>query len=1056
MHLLIKASLLGMVFSATFKPRACSYVQSNGDCQVCNLNLNYYNDGAGGCNSHFSTKCAFLDHNGSCLGCKESASPSGPFCLKSSAVANCQFYQPGVDGVCLYCQDKYYLSGNTCVAPTNAVDNCIYYTADKVCAQCKTGFIVKNSACVSAISNCLVQTGPRCTTCAPNTFLVPTTTISTVFDKSFWAYLYQVNTLGWSATQQSTSTYCAANTDCNCATAGSMDNCTACKENYYLASNGKCTPIPSSLQGTGCAVYNNTANTFACTACKSGFYMSNSVCVANPVVQKVARCTYYRAPGQCSRCEQTFYFNGINCVPAQTTIANCTVYGFDNVCRYCNLTANTYNLNGACVSLVDQNFTNCAAHNSQGCSACDPGYVLDANKNCVSVPNPPITNCGRYSSFATCSECPEGYFLSGTACYPVADANCYFFKSTGVCDYCKNGFYMNQTTNTCVAGTSIPRCLVIYANGLCGYCANGFYLNDAKTGCIGAPTANCKSYANSTTCSVCTPPKFYDPSTNTCKTSTQTSTITNCYRFATDSTCLQCTYPYYLTAAGTCGARASGAPIFTNCAAIGTDPTKCMLCDATYVLAVAGTCSAAAAVITNCDSFAINSANAEICAECAADYYLTADGTSCTAILSGLPLANCGSYNATLTLNVITSLACARCTGDFYLSSGACSAAAPAVTGCEHYNSEGKCRYCADQKRLIPPVTSPSVVAASCVAYALILNCKIYSAFNVCTQCQPGFTPSLDGSSCGVSAGTATAQCARYSTTTGSLTVCTECQDGYYLQNSLCVPFGTGLLNCKYQKAPYGCEVCLDNFYLDNIGACQSVPLNTVNNCAEYSSVTTCSTCKPGFVLNVTQCQALTGVSSCLKYSDASNCLVCEKGYYLSSGMCAPATNIIANCTVYANATTCSNCAYGTAMITNGTACVNNCETADANGCTKCGPLSFLAAGACTLVTNFVDSCMYYSANGMCARCIQDFLLLNNACTRLNESVSCSQLDDAIPSCSLCAPGFRVSGGLCVANPASTTANCLFSDTTGACVMCADKYYHDRSSNTCISIYATK
>lgn len=1056
MHLLIKASLIGMALSATFKPRSCSYVDSSGNCQTCNLNLGYYNDGSGGCNSHFSTKCAFLDHNGNCLSCKDGMAPSGPFCLKSSPVANCQFYQPGADGICLYCNDNYYLSGNTCIPVTNIIPNCIYYPTDKVCAQCKTGYIVKNSACVSAISNCLVQSGPRCVGCAANTFLVPVSTISTVQDKTFWSYLFQVNKLGWSATQQSTSTTCVSNADCNCGLPSSPTTCVACRENYYLASNGLCTPIPANLQGTGCAAYNTTSSGFVCDTCKKGYYMSNGACAPNPVLQKVARCTYYSTPGQCSRCESGFSFNGINCVPAPATIANCVVYGFGNTCQYCNLTANTYSLQGACQNLTDQDYSHCTAHNAQGCAACDAGYTLDATKHCVVVSNPPYTNCGRYSTASTCAECPQGYFMSGQGCYPVADANCEYFKSSGICDYCKNGFFMNTTTNTCDAGTSVANCLAMYSAGLCAYCADNFYLNTAQTACIAAPATDCKSYLNNTSCGVCTEPKYYDPVTNTCKTSA--TTITDCYRFATETTCLQCGNNKYVSSTGTCIARPSSPAAITDCTAMGTDPAKCVLCGTAlshYTLSANGaTCSGTVTTaLTNCDFFGTSATNTEICIECAAGYYLSADGTSCTAILANLPASNCASYSSTVVSNAVTALPCARCSGDYHLdNAGSCAAASPAVVGCGFYGTDGTCKYCSTQKRLVAAVVGPPAVAASCATYTTIPNCMIYTAFNVCSQCLPGFTPSADGSSCTVSAGTSTSQCARYSTAAASLTTCIECADGYYLQNNLCVAFNTSLSNCKYQTGPYTCGVCLDNFYLDN-GVCKSVAANTVVDCAEYSSASACSLCKPGFALSNNQCQALTGIPGCHRYSDASTCALCEAEYYLSSGKCLPVTTVISNCTTYANDTACSACMNGTALLPNGSACLTNCETAGANGCTKCGPLAFLSNGACSLVTNFVDNCMYYSANGVCSLCIQDHVLANNVCTRLSESVNCKELEDATPTCSLCAPGFRVSGGLCVANPASTTTNCLASDSTGACIMCAPNYYHDRASGNCVSIF---
>ena len=82
--------------------------------------------------------------------------------------------------------------------------------------------------------------------------------------------------------------------------------------------------------------------------------------------------------------------------------------------------------------------------------------------------------------------------------------------------------------------------------------------------------------------------------------------------------------------------------------------------------------------------------------------------------------------------------------------------------------------------------------------------------------------------------------------------------NAYYLNNNACFPDGSG--SCKlYQVNSLNgnCLICNDGYYLDATQKCVEVTTEILN-CKSYSSSTSCSQCKAGYIIQSNICAEVT------------------------------------------------------------------------------------------------------------------------------------------------------------------------------------------------------
>jgi hypothetical protein len=399
---------------------------------------------------------------------------------------------------------------------------------------------------------------------------------------------------------------------------------------------------------------------------------------------------------------------------------------------------------------------------------------------------------------------------------------------------------------------------------VCQTCATGFNFNSTSQKCD--PTPCQKGFILSAGSCICTQSTYQNGSI--CS-----SCPSNCSTCSGISTCLTCLNRYYLTPADSCIACVS------NCASCTS--LICGQCLSGFSLQNNGTCLSVGEGISTaivnqqivpCDpgcSICVFSTSNQIFCIVASEGYSISEGIAikctsstcltcvtgapaCTSCFSGSVLIGgscrpCTDPNATLCLstNLNYSTSCASkysaASSNTY-AGGYCLPCAINCLKCD-INGPGNCDY--------------SQCIRGYVQITGTLNCT--ACFNSCPVCDPtNLNACLE---CGSN---------RYTDTSGpckscpvgcqactSATVCTACQLGYGLVNSLCT------INLPYP-------------------------------CASTNSDSTCSACFQGHALNGSACVLD------LSCNNNSSCPACPRGYYLINGACS-------NCTLTTNCLSCNS-----------------------------------------------------------------------------------------------------------------------------------------------------
>lgn len=607
---------------------------------------------------------------------------------------------------------------------------------------------------------------------------------------------------------------------------------------------------------------------------------------------------------------------------------------------------------------------------SNGNSApCLPGYQLSAASNLA----PALCVLSPYIQNQTIPASGSKYVPN---CIAYASPSVLLITPISVlpCVACVANFIPTADKSACV--NSIANCQVAQSGAnsmLCAICQTNFY--NANGVCYNSTIANCLVYAN-------------NPSS-----ATQTSML-----------CLQCAVGFSLSSSQLVCSQG----LVSNCAAYLPDSTAaCTNCVPGYTLISLSsgqfycypfsTALNATALVSGTVSTAGSNNGSIVAASCiqtASNVYglaawssLSTAGVAQTVCMSFVPVVNCANYSQNSLVIGENTFQCLVCNSGFYLT------------------SSGSC---------LPRAVNPS----GCIVFS--------NTSDVCLACQSGSFVNSNGTAC-QSFPAGIFGCSVYS----GPNTCAQCLSPYFLSNGTCA-LSTVVPNCAVYSANYTCSACNSNYYLSSSTVCTAA---TATNCLTFASATACATCSLGFGLqtvgSATNCVNNT-LPNCINSTTVYpfTCLQCGPNYYPNTaGVCTLVPTAIANCLIYATASTCLACTQNAVLSVDGLACnttyfsslvdpncVQSTQTSTAQ-CSICAFGYYFSGGACT-------AC---SGNGLSSGCL-----------------SCNPYNNTI--CIACLPGYyQVANGTCYKasgnlnqttsnNATNTSANKTTNTTTSAAI----------------------
>lgn len=962
---------------------------------------------------------------------------SGANSCQQGTVENCSVYPTGSGTTCNTCANKYYLSGNTCVAHVN-IDKCTTYNTNTAnyCSVCTNpGYfnfsIAKNcqTLATGTINNCATYSGdltaPQCATCNSGFYL--------------------------------NSNSCLAVEINFCLALDASNDCSLCASGYYLAANKKLCIAPPAFVTDNCLL-NNTVNAAgnsglidaaSCSVCQNGAVPFNlnkyygCITTAEAAQFKTATlvdgCVKYNNDMKCVQCDLDKTKPNLDTV-ANLCLATCETgiiryiistfnggYNIEkiNVCRDnsivaaitdCELYAlnldsgsvdayicikcksaflNIVNINEAGYSNVDPAATNLNSY-FPSAFAKYPSVTCEAlTTTNVNGSSSLIANCSYYlalpGSNNTCYRCNMGYQGTNgdagtiTACNVIGGCSSdrYYnlhpkFNNLATCHKCNNSSNIpflayNAVDSADPEFTGFSRYNLTRVNG-------NTYIDDTDT--INSRNIECRSFDKST---------FAITSTN----------------YAIDTNC----------GLGVLNINSDGD--FVNGTAYGT---FCAACKPGFkpTAATIGYIQATCTAIVNCST---NSNYFNACSSCNTGFILKYDNTSgnidFTACLS-VPTATSAKFNncmAALPVDATTTAtSCKICkTGYFLNSDNVCDKYAPVNCLSGYFN----------------PIQTENGLDIT-LDWSLWLNSNSVG----CSKCSDNFVA--------YQFITAKATCVRSDWVAQS--VDTQTSTNY-------------ITNCKNYNVVLGvanlrnCNTCNTNYvpsatvaggtYTEDNASCF---INTsINNCAVASSAALCVECKNAtYSLKSNKCE-LGNIANCVAYNyndskAAVTCVTCAPDYYLDTAKNTCVMGEIYNCKVLTNnsSKSCTTCADGYVNVGGGLDNYHYCYPKDSslgcnqmnvvndaiyNGgqitCTSCtspasqlvGSPAITAAKSICMAHAPVSNCKSFNigstlstSNFLCSECNAGFYLNSNkrCVARVNQPAKCSAYTVTDDTCSKC------------------------------------------------------
>ena len=764
------------------------------------------------------------------------------------------------------------------------------------------------------------------------------------------------------------------------------DNCLSCLPYYYLeVSTGA--PVTTDCKPytvVNCQVFMPSNN--KCLVCSSGYFMDSTNLCQPITVSNCARFSYNA--DECTLCDEGFYLTfGGRCTPH--SVWNCKVY---------------------------------SQHKDQ-CELCTRGHYLTEQGRCKQNF---LQGCRVHeSNRPKCSLCKQGYYMdvAESLCKKHTVYHCSVFDQlANKCVSCDDSSYMD-TNDKCVEYSTALNCRTFDSReDKCVNCLAGFYL-DSLSICRRYSTNTCKSYNNyKDECTSCHK-SFYLDTTNICRPVTST----NCAEFSVSSDrCSLCPESYYLD-------LTSGDCLFytvQNCSQYHPYKDHCATCKEGHYININMNCKEYTA--SGCSSYSVNS---DSCVSCQSGYYLNISTKQC----HPYTVTDCVSYR-------LQENKCASCLPGFYLSNGLCKWYT--VSNCSKNDSSAdRCLGC---------IPGYYFFGGRCLAYT-VKNCRKFDhESNKCVSCLDGHFFEF---------GECFEYTAKYCKTYNPYKdLCIDCDNTsslvYMNTDTNSCEKVTPINHCQtYHTNQNQCQACTEGYFLNGEYQCQPNP-DGIPNCEHYRDHHTCRQCHPGYFLRSNSCLAPTPIPRCKRYSSADYCEECESDSALTSDFQCK-RKVYTSCATWTDFQNCATCSGNQVLeqnVSKHKVCVSSgidfCEEAvkipTGIICVKCETGYFLDEDQtqCLWPETLVEHCREYSDHGVCARCLDNYLLSKNNkhCTSDITTVGRNCLSGHVsdrPKCSRCAGGYYFDDtGVCQ-KCSQNIEGCALCDieNLSRCLICASGYF---------------
>ena len=429
----------------------------------------------------------------------------------------------------------------------------------------------------------------------------------------------------------------------------------------------------------------------------------------------------------------------------------------------------------------------------------------------------------------------------------------------------------------------------------------------------------------------------------------------------------------------------------------------------------------------------------KLCVECEKNVYTPDENGGCK------PLKKCiEENNHCFECNKENNL-CQKCEESYYPDeNGGCSY----TNNCE-ISYEGKCLKCKKDYILLGKnddyLFKDEISICKSLNHEDLKNCEIINTDNgICEKCKNGYFLNVGDRRC-----ISIENC--YESIFGS---CIKCNYGFYLnkKEGKCYKQKGILLNCKETLNNKTCEICEDNYYLDELGMCCSIKY-----CQEKGDYYQCLKCIKGYFLSKNE-DSCTREENCLYGDkDLGLCTMCENNYYIDfkDGKCKSnkEDNEFKYCEIADEI--CLKCKYGTFLgKDNKCSFSRHCSESNLGECFACEDKYYLGLDN---ICN-IERCIYSNSDGVCIECEKNYYYntKGNNCKISDGKFENCKIGTEDGNCQICHNDFYFNkkDNLCYSNTEEGPFyKCSYSDSNGEkCIQCLDNYYLGYIDNLCTTM----
>ena len=493
--------------------------------------------------------------------------------------------------------------------------------------------------------------------------------------------------------------------------------------------------------------------------------------------------------------------------------------------------------------IMGKNYCNQCTEQGDLCKVCTEGYFPDENGGCSYTANCEISNKGE------CIKCIQNYILIGKTSYQNDNIkickslnsedlkNCDVINTEkGICSKCKENYYLNSGDYKCIKTQNCSESTF----EICSKCVNGYYYDRKENECKikDKNFQYCRETIDGINCDKCDD-GYYFSEDGKC------TYINFCSNVNEDNKCEKCISNYYLSS------LYSVCTITDHCLIGDSDTGLCLSCQENYYLDYKdGKCKSS---IEDNEFKYCRKANGE-CIDCIFDYYIGEDfKCSSTKNCSESNLGTCQicSDNFYLGLDNICSSVehciysnryfdCIECEGNYYYNilDKICIIGENNYTNCKITNSDGNiCDRCKDNFCL----NQTDHTCFSNEESGDFYKCAMTDSLGrFCVNCENNYYLGTETLRCSIINGCEIAEI--------DDSRCIECNYYYCLDEKTGKCEDNDIIEEEEKKFYYrcnrtnkegtGCEICLDDYSLNEDGLCIDI-----EHCEEKNEDGSCKTC---------------------------------------------------------------------------------------------------------------------------------------------------------------------------------------------------------------------